>query len=464
MALRNNFAVSSSNQEFSRINLNRRAFIENTASTLMFDIKYLGFRSGADEAGHAILGRDAHSTDADEGRFGMFIQSTGRTYFFHVNASPTNLELGNFPATGNNLTITITKSMTNLISIYYDSQLVGSFQGGTRWQSSNTIIGKYTNTTAGVHKSPIATYDNIKIFNYELSPDEVAHYAKRYMEGTERGLTCLFQFEEGSGTTIVDKSPSKIYGALTNMTYVPAEVDLYLYKTLLLSNNKTYSIKNSGYTPNVIPAMTSNTTPSGIASASGYYGSDLPYKAFDHSFGNRPQWFVNSTKPIGGHWLQYKFDQPKCINKIKLYSIMIRTGQHTIKEFYFQGSNDGSAYKTLFSNTHPNSAEGIDYFFQNDNYYLYYKIVIQNSYGNQNEAGVYELEMFEFNERQLITLSDSSKNIFIDYGNEKVEYEKFLGEKFINNHSMSLGSGKTFEHTVDLSKRRIDKIVLEYRD
>src|SRR5690606_6862789 len=100
---------------------------------------------------------------------------------------------------------------------------------------SNTIIGKYNNATSGVANSPIATYDNIKIFNYELSPDEVAHYAKRYMEGTEKGLTCLFQFEEGSGTTIVDKSPSKINGELTNMTYVPAEVDLYLYKTLFSS-------------------------------------------------------------------------------------------------------------------------------------------------------------------------------------------------------------------------------------
>lgn len=239
MAFRNLYALSTENNEYSWISLNRRTFENNIASTLMFDVKYTNFRIGSNDDVHSLLGRD--TTSATTGRFGLFIQQSGRTYFWKDGGIGA-VTLPNFPS-DEFITITITKSRSNYIKIYYNENEVESFQESGDWQNVNTIIGKYSTSTTGTVKSPNAIYDNIKLFNYELTQDEVRSYIRKKMTGNERGLTCLFQLEEGSGTKVIDNSSFKVDGTSVNMSYVPAEVDLPTTKSFVHHNNqyKTYN-------------------------------------------------------------------------------------------------------------------------------------------------------------------------------------------------------------------------------
>ena len=73
------------------------------------------------------------------------------------------------------------------------------------------------------------------------------------------------------------------------------------------------------YGGNVIPKMTSNTSPSGVASASSEISPNASaYKAFDNS--NTSAWATKYSEKTG--WLCYEFDTPKII---RAYSITAKT-------------------------------------------------------------------------------------------------------------------------------------------
>jgi len=90
------------------------------------------------------------------------------------------------------------------------------------------------------------------------------------------------------------------------------------------------------------PVMTSNTTPSGVASASA--GGTTAWDAFD---GNTSFDWTPLTGP--SQWIQYQFTSPLTIRS---YSIFYRggiTGYAT--NFNLQGSNDGISFTTLDTRT-----------------------------------------------------------------------------------------------------------------
>ncbi|MNW52591.1 hypothetical protein D3C74_301160 [compost metagenome] len=69
-------------------------------------------------------------------------------------------------------------------------------------------------------------------------------------------------------------------------------------------------------------------------------------------------------------------------------------------------------------------------------------------------------KMYSITSHNLIHLGDSSVQNFIDYGLDSIDFNTINGELRIVNQSSTLGSGKIFEHTIDLRKRRVDKIIL----
>lgn len=167
------------------------------------------------------------------------------------------------------------------------------------------------------------------------------------------------------------------------------------------------------YTDNVIPAMTSNTAPSGVASASSIWNTSYqPYLAFDKNTTSVSMAWV-SQAGIQTGWLSYCFKTPKIITK---YSITARNGadRGDVKNWTFEGSNNGVNWVVLDIKTNQigwSIAEKRSYTFNNLSSYLYYRINISEVIiaGGSNYITIGELEMFEnlYEKKYLITTEDN---------------------------------------------------------
>ncbi|MGE5328915.1 MAG: hypothetical protein ACM3KR_05355 [Deltaproteobacteria bacterium] len=83
----------------------------------------------------------------------------------------------------------------------------------------------------------------------------------------------------------------------------------------------TFTVSAETYTNNVIPAMTSATTPTGEVTASGTNCDDaFPWKAFDREITYFSEtgyhgWVLQATTG----WIQYHFPTAKTITKYRIY-------------------------------------------------------------------------------------------------------------------------------------------------
>ncbi|MFA9466788.1 MAG: Ig-like domain-containing protein [Velocimicrobium sp.] len=153
------------------------------------------------------------------------------------------------------------------------------------------------------------------------------------------------------------------------------------------------------YTDNVIPVMTSDTAPSGKASASSLFSSNFSaYEAFNHTCnGNGDAWNSVDGQPYG--WLEYDFSEPKCISK---YAIVPRNPVWSITElpktWTFEAWNDTSSEWIILDSrnsvTNWVSETKKEFTFSNSTYYSKYRINIKANNGLSN-VSIGELEMME---------------------------------------------------------------------
>lgn len=136
---------------------------------------------------------------------------------------------------------------------------------------------------------------------------------------------------------------------------------------------------DNGYLPDpdmvaLIPVMTSNTTPSGVASAiserSDY--SQPAYYAFRGLYDNTTNsecWQADDSAGTSHNnlWLMYKFPEAHVVKKFR-----IRFVYATSVNFKIQGSNDGTTFTDLGTF---NTVDGTKTL-QNTNSYLYYRLYI----------------------------------------------------------------------------------------
>jgi hypothetical protein len=157
------------------------------------------------------------------------------------------------------------------------------------------------------------------------------------------------------------------------------------------------------YTENIIPQMTSDTTPSGKASASnvwkatGNYGP--AYLAFDRISDNEHYAWATVSGVWSG-WLSYEFADKKCITK---YTIISRNPVYSLKElpkdWTFEAWDDQKGAWVILD-THENMTDwavGIkkEFTFTNTNYYNKYRInVIANANSNISLV-IGDVEMME---------------------------------------------------------------------
>jgi hypothetical protein len=141
-----------------------------------------------------------------------------------------------------------------------------------------------------------------------------------------------------------------------------------------------------------IPQMSSNTTPSGTAAASGFSNPNAAWWAFDRNTGTAWQ-----SPNVAGQWLSYQFPTGRIIKRYGFFtSSTLAQGPRT---WTFEGSNNGSTWVVL--DTQTNFVTGVSTFFSfdisaNTTSYTYYRMNVSAVQGGgTNPTAIAELEMSE---------------------------------------------------------------------
>ncbi|QSF43565.1 discoidin domain-containing protein [Paenibacillus tianjinensis] len=167
---------------------------------------------------------------------------------------------------------------------------------------------------------------------------------------------------------------------------------------------------------NAIPVMTSNTSPNGIANASSADASFPAYLAFNgvlSSTGWRGLGNINQ-------WLSYEFTTTKAIAK---YSLATTVVSRAVKNFTFEGSNNGTAWDVLDTRTNiTNWVANVKQEFVIDSTkvkrYKMYRINSSSNNGDTSYTDISELEMFEIIYSNKILLSSGSEQFASSFVNE----------------------------------------------
>lgn len=234
---------------------------------------------------------------------------------------------------------------------------------------------------------------------------------------------------------------------------------------------------------NSIPAMTSNTTPSGIASASSVIsgtGYEV-WRAFDRV--NSSYWCSDHRSTFTTVQLTYEFPQKK---RIAMYSILMSANlTYAPSDWTFEGyDEEKGTWDKLDTITGQSFTLNVKktYSFNNSNFYKKYRINMTKNNGG-NYFGIHEMEMFEIPPEKRLALknpttnqnysladktlihlpSTSDKNMIlfgIEQGKEIQLDVPFTKMKYIQDTSEVLGIGKTFSNTIDTTQMQINKIIL----
>lgn len=184
---------------------------------------------------------------------------------------------------------------------------------------------------------------------------------------------------------------------------------------------------------NLIPIMTSNTSPLGEVKVSGVYNNDLTYngwKAFDKSFVTTSRWASSSGSSA---WIYYKFLNPKKISQYIIYGDAYSSTQSP-KSWTIEGSNNGSDWQILdtqINQTNWGLIEKRKFSFINNNYYLYYKINVSANNGGAAVC-ITEIEMIE-NSLPYLIRSISGGCAYVDENGNISLTDKGLGAWPVNN-------------------------------
>jgi hypothetical protein len=204
----------------------------------------------------------------------------------------------------------------------------------------------------------------------------------------------------GIGTS-TPTSLLQLVGTSTNQFSIG--YDTSNYATMGVSSTAGTNLLFTGTAPNLsinfnptltslIPTMTSNTAPSGIASAS-YNGYAPAYLAFNNDTTSGGGWESNGGNTTG--WLSYEFPIAVTVGQYKIYP---RTDQpqRNPKNWTFEGW-DGSAWVLLDTQTNQTSwtsGVGNSYSFVNTVAYIKYRLNVSASLPGADMLSFSELRMY----------------------------------------------------------------------
>lgn len=182
----------------------------------------------------------------------------------------------------------------------------------------------------------------------------------------------------------------------TAMTYIG--VNNYASNTLLADSVWLDGICNSTYFESVlnikVPTMTSNTTPSGVASANATLSPNQPYYAFDKD--NSTVWL--STTGTTNNYIRYQFLSNITPKKVVIvFKCNINGASYIVK---IQGSNDGINFEEIGSTTLNSdgtyNATTQNVILDNSTSYKYVELFISSSMldAQSNNISIAELQFY----------------------------------------------------------------------
>ena len=154
----------------------------------------------------------------------------------------------------------------------------------------------------------------------------------------------------------------------------------------------------TSFSGNIVPVMTSNTAPAGyVASASSENlgATYAAWKAFDQDTTTTNRvWATTNPSP---NWLQFQSPTARIVSEYRITAEVGQGGNRSPNTFNLQGSNNGSSWTTL------NSQSGITYTdgqtrsftFTNSTSYTYYRLNITSVNAGAGITSVEELQLIE---------------------------------------------------------------------
>jgi fibronectin type 3 domain-containing protein len=146
------------------------------------------------------------------------------------------------------------------------------------------------------------------------------------------------------------------------------------------------------YTQDLIPKMTSNTTPSGVASASSEWSSShQPFNAFDDRL-DTYGWVTKAGVTTG--WLQYEFPTPQVVSKYTITAREFMSGESP-KNWTFE-AYDGTNWVILDTRSNVtgwSKDQKREFTFINNTAYTKYRINITANNGYSSYTAIDEMEM-----------------------------------------------------------------------
>ncbi|MDQ0721602.1 hypothetical protein QF049_002863 [Paenibacillus sp. W4I10] len=264
-------------------------------------------------------------------------------------------------------------------------------------------------------------------------------------------------------------NPTSYVGAATATGFRPLmEIEILpMFRSLIKHNAeyKRFKLGSSKVDKTLIitPLMTSNTTPSGVTSASSIYNSSYEaWRAFNGGATGTEDCWASSAGSPSGH-LAYKFND---ITTLSMYSITSRDASDlgsAPKDWTFQGSNDGinwSVIHTVSNSTGWSQKETRQFVLDKEYSYFNYRLNITSNNG-LNYTTVGELELIKKSiidaipsEWSIISVTLPSESSFINDGMDDLSVFDRKKEDLIQimNANGSLGSGKLFKGSIDLKK------------
>ena len=248
--------------------------------------------------------------------------------------------------------------------------------GQTVTATKGTTVITTEETSSGVYEGDVTDYGTWTVSDGSNTVTVDVDTVKEY------NIT-LSSVPEGSTVTPTDDISIWLACGQRSETYTTlAEVlaDSTCLSALMADSNAVdYLVRSKSFIGNdaLVPTMTSNTTPSGEASASAYNTNREAYHAFD---GNSSNYWGSTTS--SNQWVQYDFGTAKIVTSVSikaLYATQIR-----LKNFKIQGSNDGSTFTDIYTGVYPNdTSEPLEtYTFTNSTAYRYWRLLAVDTYGD----------------------------------------------------------------------------------
>ena len=173
-------------------------------------------------------------------------------------------------------------------------------------------------------------------------------------------------------------------------------VDCYATTYVKVNNIRFIArIRASTIAKPLIPTMTSDTLPSGIASSSSVNTSYKPYLAFNNQIISDLDMWASADNASTYQWIQYQFENPTVAKMISIAPRVYKNNIIAPKAFTLEASNNGIDYIFLCEDTIPfRGALPKFVTFNNETAYTHYRITFDINYTGTFRAQISHIQLY----------------------------------------------------------------------